>query len=565
MAAVSQDSQALRELDAHLDEVWDTIQQEKQARAEYRRQRPLMRLWDGDWNLRGVVAGELDYSCEWKYNDVGAAFITLRPEHHLARWALAHWERDTKNIHVTFDRSPDGKDARWGGRCQSVTLVKNADGTRYVELQFLHDIKELEHVLIWPNPFLPAGVQFPKAFALAGPLRTILKTALLLNLMRLHGNFWQLPDNPLDPRTWPEGATPWNWSIIVKPSSLLMDSSQWGVIHSRMKNFMEVAAPALDDAGLMLECRRWLTGDPKPEGMELMPMRNGQLVVDIVDKSGVFDQTALGGTIAGGMVRTVTRLADNLVDDVVTVVANPVVPVEHAVSKLMGTHPKAPWVVFRDGPGSPIASGSWTWQPATVAQVTAGGRSAPGVNSAVSIMVQLMGNMVGAVFLLQGLGGIADTALKPLYEDVFLAFGSIKSPLRTMMAGWSYYHEGWADGAETAWSLSGLVAFREAFWQTRSRDFAAVAVRDGGPYCFGDLGRGHLWMGDRAGVQLDGMPGGYYPVLQMRQAVLSGGRDRAAGFEVGFGDPRADISPVARLLNQSKEVFEALKETGVWA
>lgn len=565
MANANPMSDDLRDLDRHLDEVWHQINAERAARASRRAERPLMRLWNGNWHLRGIVAGELDFSCEWKYNDIGAAFITLPPEHYLAQWAMNHRKREVREILVTFDQSMDGQGARWGGRCQSVKLIRNPDGTRYVELRFLHDIKELEKILCWPNPFLPASVQFPKAFALAGPLKTILKATLLVNLMRLHGNLWQLPDDPLDPSTWAEGLQPWNWSIIPAPSLMLLDDSQWGVIYSRMKNFMEVAAPALDDAGLMIDARRWLDGDPKPKGMELMPMRNGQLVIDIVDKSGVFEQSALGGTIAGGMVRTFTSLADNLVDDIITVVTNPVVPVENALSQFLGTAPTYPWVVFRDGEYGPIESGSWTWEAASAAQITAGGRSAPGVNSAVSMAVQLAGSLIGSVFLFQGLGSIADSALKPLYEDVFLAFGSVKSPARTRDAGWSYYHEEWADGAESAWSFSGLVAIREKFWETRSRDHSSVTIRDGSPYILGDRGRGHLWLGDRAGVHLQDMPGGYYPVLQATQIVLSGSRENAPGYSAAFGDPRSDQSPMSRIFQRSARLFEAAKEAGVWA
>lgn len=557
-------STALRDLDDHLSEVYRRVDYERQAREAQRTWNPLIRIWDGDWNLRGAVDGALDESCDWKVNEIGAGFLTLPHDHHIARWAMDHRGRKTKNIHVTIDRRRDGQGARWSGRCQSVTLVKNTDGKRHVELKFLDDLKELEHILVWPNPFLAAGVQWPKAFALAGPLKTILKTALLVNLMRLHGNFWQLPDDPLDPKTWFEGITPWNWSIVVAPGSILLDDSKWGVIHSRMKNFMEVATPALDDAGLMLTYRRWLWGDPKPKGW-IGPMRNGQLVIDIVDKSGVFDQTSFGGTIAGGFVRTITSMADNVVDDVVTVVANPTVPVEHAVSRLMGTHPRYPWVVFRDGDFTPVRAGSWTWQPATVAQITAGGRSAPGVNTAISMAVQLVGNIIGSVFLMPAAGGIADTALKPLYEDVFLAFGSVKSPLRTMMAGWSYYHEGWAEGAETAWSFSGLIAMREAFYKTRSRDYATVTIQDGCPYIIDDRGHGHIWLGDRAGVYLEGMPDGYYPVVQMTQVSMQASRDKPVEITTAFGDPRADQSPLARLFTQSKQFFETLKELGVWA
>ena len=558
MAAL-QTLDTLQELDAHLDDVWARIVEERDARAARRLVPPLIRLWDGDWNIRGVVGGAIDYSFEWKLNDIGGGFIKLPHDHHLAKWALDVHGRKTKNIHVTCDK--DG--ARWGGRLQSVTLVKNADGSRYVEMKFLDDIKELEHILCWPNPFLPAAVQFPKSFVLVGPARSMLKWTLFVNLIRLHGNFWQLPDDILDPTTWFEGVTPWNWSIAVTPNSLLLDDSQWCVIDTRMKNFMELASPILADAGLMIVTRRWLLGDPKPEGW-VGPLRNGQLIVDIVDKSGVFEQTATGGTIFGGMVRTVTKLADNVVDDVVTVVANPVEPPEHTVSRLMGTSPSKPWAVLRDGDVSPVEAGTWTWEPATAAQITGGGRSAPGVNAAVSMTVQLVGNMIGSLFLLQGVGGIADTALKPLYEDVFFAFGSIKSPLRTMQSGWSYYHEAWAEGAETAWSTSGVVAIREAFWKTRARSLHTVTM-SGGPYLIGDQGQGHLWLGDRVGVLLKGMPHGRYNVEQICGLTLSASRSQAPVWQVAAGDPRTDQSPLARLLTQSKTFFESLKNLGVWA
>lgn len=546
-------------LDQHLSDVWSRVVAQRQARAARRGAPPLIRLWDGDWNLRGRVAGELDYSFDWKYNDIGAGFVKLPYDHHLAQWALDIYGRDTDNIHITCDK--DG--GRWGGRMQTVTLVKNSDGSRYVEIKFLDDMKELEAVLCWPNPVLPAGVQFPKSFVLAGPARYTLKLTLFLNLIRLHGNFWNLPDDPLDPRTWFEGVTPWNWSIAVLPDSLLLDDSQWCVIDSRMKNFMELARPILADAGLMITTRRWLSGDPTPQGW-LGPLRNGQLMVDIVDKSGVFEQTALGGTLAGGMTRTVTTMADNLVDDLITTVANPVEPAEYSVSKWFGTAPAQPWVVLRDGETSPVESGSWSWEPATVVQVTAGGKSAPGVNSALSIGVQFVGNMIGSVLLLDGVGGIADTALKPLYEDVFLAFGTIKSPLRTMKAGWSHYHEGWAEGAETAWSLSGVVAIREKFWNTRARSFHSVVMSEG-PYVIGDQGQGHCWLGDRVGVLLEGMPHGRYNVEQICSLTLAGSRTSAPRWVTGTGDPRTDISPLARLLDQSRQVFEALKNLGVWS
>lgn len=552
-------SDPIEKLDKHLDEVWERLQHERLARVARRSVRPLIRLWDGDWNFRGVVAGEIDFSFEWRMNDVGGGFVKLPHDHYLALWAMGVYKRPTRNIHITVDK--DG--ARWGGRMQSATLVKNEDGTRHVELKFLDDVKELDHIHVWPNAFLPAGVQFPKAFILAGPSRYTLKLALFINLMRLSGNFWHLPDDPLDPRTWVEGIVPHLWPILVQPDSLVMDDSQWCIISSRFDSWMEMARPILQDAGLMIVTRRWIEGDPKPKGY-LFPLRTGQLIIDIVDKSGVYEQTATGGTIFGGMWRTVTRLGDNLVDEVITDVVNPVEPAEYSLSQFLGTKPAQPWVVFRDGDVSPVKSGSWTWEPATVVQINAGGRSAPGVNTFISANIQLVGNLIGAVFLMNGIGAIADTALKPLYEDIFLAFGSIKSPFRSAKAGWSHYHEGWADGAETSYSLSGLVAFRQAFWETRSRSKVTVDL-EGGPWTIGTEGQGHCWLGDRVGVTLEGMPRGQYEVHQISGLVLAGSRGEPVKWSMTVGDPRTDQAPIERLLNQSRFFFEAIKKLGVWS
>lgn len=272
---------ASNDFDLRMETIYQAALRHREAREAHRRQKPYVRLWDGDWVLRGRVAGEIEASFEWKLNEVGSGIIVLPATHHLAVWALDVWSRKTENIHVTADY----RGARWGGRMQSVSLIKDTDGARRVEITFLHDLKELDHVMCWPNPFLPAGVQWPKHFVLAGPSRYMLKLLLFLNLIRLHGNFWQLPDNPLDPRTWFEGVTPWNWSIAVAPDSLLLDDSQWCILSSRMDTWREVADPILEDAGLMVECRRWLEGDEKPRGW-IGPLRNGQLIVDLVDKSG---------------------------------------------------------------------------------------------------------------------------------------------------------------------------------------------------------------------------------------------------------------------------------------
>lgn len=543
--------------DKHLDGIYHACLNQKMARAAHRATLPVTILYDGDYTARGRVAGEYDATFTWRINEPGSGSITLPETHHLGVWALDVWSRDTENIHVVTERNG----TQWAGRLNGADYQYLDDGTRVIVLTFIHDLAELDHVRCWPNPFFHAATQFPKSFVLAGPAITTLKLTLALNLYRLHGNLWQVADNPLDPVSWLEGVLPWDWPSLVAPTNPLADSSQWCIISSRMKSFMEIARPILADAGLMITTRRWFPGDPKPDGW-LAPMKPGQLIFDIVDRSGVFEGTATGGTIFGGMLRTVTTLADNVVDDLVTVVASPPEPAEYTVSKWLGTAPRQPWVVFRDGQFTSIRSGSYRREPATAVTITGGGKSAPGVNETISMSVQLMGNMIGAVFFLSSLGSIADTALAPLYEDVFFAFGSVKSPIRAMRLGKHHYLEDWATGMETAWALSGLVGFRQRFYETRSRENYNIQVGDGGPYLLGAPGHGHFWLGDRIGVELKPVRGRVV-VEQVQEITLAWSRDTAPGFDLTVGDPRLGQAPFQRLLDQSRLFFDSLREIGV--
>ncbi|NKS67615.1 phage tail protein, partial [Rhodococcus hoagii] len=223
-------------------------------------------------------------------------------------------------------------------------------GERYVELTFLDDYNDLKELLVWSNPFLPAILQFPRSFVLAGPSRYMLKLSLFLNVMRLEGNWWALPDDPLDPQQWLATLNPLDmsqWNIVVKPHKFLEDSSPWTILSSRFKYWHDMAAPTLDDAQLMVTTRRYLPGDPPPwPGANL---RYGTIVVDIVDKSGYWDETSTGGTIWDGLKRTVVELADNWVDEIVNTVSEPIDPYKNIVGKWLGTFPRAPYVVYRDG------------------------------------------------------------------------------------------------------------------------------------------------------------------------------------------------------------------------
>lgn len=542
-----------------LQGIYDAAIRNREVRAWKRRQRPSMGLYDGNWRFRGQVVGEYSADFDWKLNDTGSGQIVLPYDHHLALWAFSFWKRDTANIHVRVDK--DGE--RWTGRLSEVITEQDSDGTRTVTLNFLHDYEELKHIDVWANPLTPAFVQFPKTFLLAGPSAYVLKLTLFLNLVRLNMSLWQLPDDPLSFEGWTQGLNYKEWPVVVKPGSLLLDDSQWTILNSRFKSFHDLAKPVLADGHLMVEMRRWFTGDPQPwPGAGLY--RDGQLVIDIVDKSGWFDETAIGGTIAGGLLRTGFNVAENLVDETRMHLNRIDDAPEYEVAGWLGVSPKQPWVTYRtNGDANTAESSSFTWQPATVAQITTGGKSSPGVNEALSVSTQLAFNLIGSFMLQPGLGSVADSVLQPLYEDTIAAFMSLKSPLRTMRLGWSHYYENFESGGDKAYTLSSVIAMRKGFWDSRERTLHQMKIGDGAPYLVGANGEGHFSLGDRVGGEVPGARDGRVVVEQVTGLSLSWGADSPHEWVISTGDMSADHDPIEYLISKVADLSEAAQDLGV--
>lgn len=542
-----------------LDNIYNSITEFKGQRELKRRVDPVVKLYDGDFNFRGRVTGFYSCEVEWKLNETGAGHLELPYDHHLAQWVFRYWERNKSNVHIVVDK--DG--ARWDGKLDSCTVSQSEDGVRTVELKFLSSFEELSHILVWANAFTPSIVQFPRRFILAGPSIYCLKTALFLNLLRLQGNLWSLPDDPLSFNGWKQGLDYREWPILVKPQSLLSDASQWTVISSRFNTWTDMAETTLADGNLYVECRRWFPGDPQPwEGADLY--RPGQLIVDIVDKSGIWDTTSTGGNLFTGLVRTVVQIADNLIDETRVHTGIAQNANEYTLANYLGTAPKQPWAVYRtDDKVNTAESTEFTWQPATVSQVVVGGKSMPGVNEGISAAVQLAFNALSTYLFLPSLGGPADTLLKPIYEDTLMAFMNIKSPARTTKLGWSHYRERFQDGGDQAWTLSAIIALRNGFWETRERTSHTMKVGDGAPYLIGDRGEGHFFLGDRVGGQIPGAREGTVVVDQVHELKLSWDAETPAEWEITVGDPNAIDDPLNHALDRIKDAFAAIHDLGV--
>ncbi|MBP2211079.1 hypothetical protein JOJ87_001423 [Rhodococcus ruber] len=355
------------DFDAVFRDITERLEIEKARRIEP----PRIRIFDGDWNLRGECGREISANFQFIDNETGTGSLEMPLDYYLSKWAVDVRSRLTTNIHVAVDK--DG--ARWSGRLDELKVVKDDTGRKYVRMLFKHDYEELKHLLAWSNPFLPAEIQFPRLWILFGRARWVCKTTLLVNLMRVEASLWMLPDDPMDPAAW-NNFDQSTWSQVVKPD-LTEDNSVAALLHSRFKTVHDATKDIVADAQLSWECRRYLPGDEPPwEGADL---RYGCLVWDLIDKSGWNTGTSFGGDLFSGLVREFLNIGGDGITTTTEMVADPTFPDIAFEPGWIGTDASAPAVIFRESEHTGIQSSEFAWKPATDVGVVAGGHSMPGV------------------------------------------------------------------------------------------------------------------------------------------------------------------------------------------
>lgn len=574
---------------AQAEALWQkTLRRRKRMESE--RLKPVLtRLWDGDYKLRGVVVGERGGDFEFIENETGTASLQLSLDHYLAKWVMNHRGRAKRNVHVTFDK----QGARWAGRMDQYRVVKTANGDCYLEITFKHDYEELKHIYCWANPFLRPELQFPKMWVIFGPAKWCLMVTLFVNLFRLETSWLTLPDNPLDPSEWMGlSFLPSNWRNIVSPLDILDDNSNITIVFSRFKSFHDVAKRVLQDAQLTITCRRYFPDeDPHPYANKYggllnevtFPLRHGCLVWDIVDNSGWGTETAFGGSVLTGFIRAVVHIAsDGTTEGVDVFTGDPTFPGEYYMPWYLGTSPRAPHVVFEEGPLTGIKSSEFIYYEATDTSVIGGGKSMPGVNEAISALIQMGGDLLvshisAAVEIqLPPVGGAVDAVLNPLYSDVALAFMEIPTlraaglslpiaGLEDIVTGLGdfHYYEGWADGTDRAFTLSALMAARAKIWATRAHTSHTIEVSDAAPYLIGEEGYGHFWLGNRVGTTVLGYPIPY-TVFVERVAKLGykWGKDGPSGWKISIGY-REPEDPILKAFELIQEINSGLGNLGV--
>lgn len=585
------------------DNLYKLIQQRRAKMESLRLARPRIRLWDGDYTLRGEVAGERGGDFEFIENEAGTASLQLSLDHYLAKWVMNFKGRRKRNVHVTFDK----QGARWAGRMDHYTVVRTKDGDRYLNIAFVHDMAELDHILVWCNPWLKPELQFPKLWIVFGPAKWCLLMTLFAQVLRLETSWFTLPDNPLDPSEWfPLSFNPSNWRNIVKPFSFFSDNTPTTVVFSRFQTFAETARQTLMDCQLTMTCRRYLHGEDEhpfqgmqglfgldmvEDLMQKIPLRHGCLVWDIVDNSGWGTPSSFGGSLLTGLIRALVNInSDGTTEGIDVITGDFTFPGDYYRPNYLGTEPLAPWVVLEEGPLTGIESSEFTYYEATATSFVYGGNAAPGINEGIGALVNIggdaltsainsslaIGGAFGLAIDLPPLGGLLDSLAKPLYTDVFMSFMEV-STLRAaelslpvpgfeeLVSGLGDYHyyEDWA-GEGKAHTLGAHLQIRKRIHETRAHTEHAVKASDAAPYLIGEKGYGHFWLGNRVCTTVMGYPDPNTLFVERVQRIkYSWDQDGPKGWEfaIGYKSPK---DPTLKAFESIAKVGAAASGLGLW-
>ncbi|WP_228002134.1 Gp37-like protein [Nocardia australiensis] len=454
----------------------------REEHRQWRSAAPRIRVWANKPNgspglvLRGEVGDHLAGSFKRQKNVAAPGMLRLRTDHYIARWLMSipNDPKAKKNVVITVDWM--GGRWRWSGILKNWRL-RVQDGVRYLEVSWIDDLQYLQFMLGPPNPLLPIPLfQFPRVLPLLGPARWAISMMILLQLIRLNGNLWTLPDDPFAMDSYDDLFDWSDWQVLIKCNPFdLDDSSTWALLATRMNRMDTVIADALEDAKLVLTYRRILTVDGETcpvDGVD--ECANGALVLEVVDPAQYWgpDGTATGGGIAGGFIRTLQTFLDGAVEDTKTIIGDDesIKPGEYFEPGFYGTIGSHPWIVLRDSPWTSIQTSDLIWSPATATSVIVGGDN-PLADQLAKLTIESIGALIGYFLLagFSGLGAIAADVVMPFLVGTIFAWLQWENSTRGHNLGWVHLYEIYQQGAENnAWSFTAVGALRSGFQATDS-------------------------------------------------------------------------------------------------
>lgn len=552
----------------------EQCQEIRESYHRLRRTPPLIRLWmnkpDGSPGLvlRGRVSETISGKFPWRNNLAQGGQLTMRLDHHLARWltSIPEDEEAKKNVVITVDSMGGAK--RWSGLLKSMNVVTK-ERIHYLEVNFVDDLQFLQFMLAPPNPALPIPIfQFPRFCPIFGPAKWAISMLILMNLIRLNGHPWTLPDDPFNVESWDDLFNWSDWQVFIKCKAFdLDDSSLWTILATRMDRVDQAIGDALDDAQLTLTYRRILTVDGEESPIAGVPdIANGALVLEVVDNSGYYaaDGTGTGGGIGGGLQRSIAQFLSGLVEDTRVLITDDqtIYPDEYYQGHYHGTIPSHPHVTIRDSRYSQIETAQVGWSPATAVSVIVGGDNILADNLA-RLTIESVAALIGYFLLggFSGLGSIVADVVMPFLVGTIFAWLQWTNHTRAHNLGWVHLWEVCQSQAENnAWSLSAVASLRAGFLSTRAETAHRFTMRFGGEYLPGM----DYDIGNRIASMASHVTDKFF-VDQVEEMELSWdfGSGKTYGWTTTVGKAKAAMSQAERSARLLSKALTTMSQIGV--
>jgi len=562
---------------ADLDIARPQIAENRRRKESLKKSMPKVRMWvnppNGETDDGALYLGQVDladcadYEFPWKNNETSQANMAIRASHYMAKKiaAIPNDPNMCKNVIITVDLY--GGTLRWSGLMHHWD-VNEIEGTPYITATFNDDLQFLDFMLAPPNPALPLPIfQFPRVHFLFGPTRWCVATLILEQIIRLEGHPWTLPDDPFDLDQWLEILNWSTWQIHIKGVEFLLDDSLWTLLASRMDVVSSVIKDAMDDAQLTLVYRRIMTVDgERPEGLLVSEVKNGALVIEVVDRSGwtLPEGTFLEGTAVAGFFKSVLSWGSGFIEDTFSMVSttDQLYPDEYYQTSWMATLASAPGIVIRDSPWIDLQS-KVSHSPPTAVSVVVGGNN-PTADAIAKLIIEAVGNLLG-YFLLAGFDSLGDMAadiIMPFLTGTILAWDEWKNTTRADSLGWIHLHEIFQQGGDNnAWSLAALAALRGGFKVTGTQTTHTMVIGEDS-WVIPGL---HLNIGDRVGSTANALQRLGIDLIfvnQVEEMTLKGSfLDRS--FLLQCGKNKTGKSMGERFANLMRKALDQLQNVGV--
>lgn len=561
----------------HLDERMQLARENRAYRRKLKMSSPLMRCWKNnpDGSPGALSIGRInhrdvdEYEFPMKKNISSAGRLVMRADHYVAQYIMSNPNTpdECKNVLITIDLY--GGQWRWSGLLHHWD-IETRDGVDYITLSFNDDLQFLQFMLVPPNPVLPLYVfQFPREWPMFGPSRWTISTLILLQLVRLEGNLWSLPDDPFDLDSWLAPFNWGNWQVHMKGVNFISDTSLWTFISGRMNTIDSVIQDALEDGQLSLEYRRIITADGEQvRGLLDNNVANGALVLEVKDKSGFSlpGGTFFGGTAVAGLVRSVIQWTEGFTDDTLVTVRDEEAyyPDEYWQTSFLGTFAQAPAHTLRDTHWMDLQS-RVTHSPSTAVQVVVGGNN-PTADAIAQLIIQSVGNLLG-YFLLGGFdsaGDIAADIIMPFLQGTIAAWDVWKNTTRATNLGWIHLFEIYQSGGDqNAWSLAALAALRGGFKATEAQTCHTLVVDDSHWFIPGlDATIGDRIASTSGAMQRNAKLDILF-VNQIEEMTLKGDGSGNYDFVMKIGQNKAAMSTGERISRVIKRFSDFLNNVGV--